>query len=112
VSRKVVLGGDLSRGRGGIGLPDVILIHGGLAAAGLRAAVVGALAGVLAAAGALWAVARKGSAGLPPELRVPDWTIDRPAELSAVVRALVGSQAGMVGITTGLYGRAASGRRR
>lgn len=50
----------------------VNLFREGLVAASPSAAVVGALAGVLAAAAALWAVAPKPSAALPPELRVGD----------------------------------------
>ena len=47
---------------------------------------------------------------MPPELEVPDWVVDRPAELAAVVRALVDAGAGTVGITTGLYGAGGFGK--
>ena len=41
---------------------------------------------------------------------MPDWVVDRPAELSAVVIALVARQARTVGITTGLYGAGGFGK--
>src|ERR1039457_3287012 len=88
-----------------------VLIGQGLARAGLWAAVLGALAGVVAAVAAVWAlVPRRSKMLLPPELKVPEWVIDRPAELDAVVKALVGSGARTVGITTGLYGAGGFGK--
>ena len=70
-----------------------------------------ALAGVVAAAAAVWGlVPRPSKVPLPPELEVPDWVVGRPAELAAVVKALVGGQAGTVGITTGLYGAGGFGK--
>jgi WD40 repeat protein len=88
-----------------------VLVHKGLAEAGLWAAVVGGLAGVLGAAAAVWAVVpRSPQVPLPPELRLEDWVVGRPAELAAVVRALAGERAETVGITTGLYGAGGFGK--
>ena len=83
-----------------------VLVHKGLAEAGLWAGVVAGLAAVVGAAAAVWAVAprRRSEVPLPPELEVPSWVVGRPVELAAVVRALEGGRAGTVGITTGLYG--------
>ena len=68
-----------------------------------------ALAGIVVAAMAVWAL-RRGSAKvkipLPPELQVPKWIVDRPAGRVAVVKALLGSQDGVVGI----YGPGGSGK--
>ena len=89
----------------------VVMVRQGLAQAGAWAGPLAALAGIVAAAAAVWAlVARPSKVPLPPELEVPDWVVDRPAELAAVVTALVGGQAGTVGITTGLYGAGGFGK--
>ena len=87
-----------------------VLVHKGLADAGVWAGVVGGLAGVLGAAAAWLAVLPRRSAAPPPELRVEDWVVGRPAELAAVVRALAGDGAETVGITTGLYGAGGFGK--
>ena len=88
-----------------------VLVHKGPAEAGLWAAVVGGLAAVVGAAAAVWAVVpRPSTVPLPPELRLEDWVVGRPAELAAVVRALAGGRAGTVGITTGLYGAGGFGK--
>ena len=88
----------------------MVLIHKGLAEAGLWAGVMGGLAGVVGAAAAVWAVApRRPGTPPPPELKVPGWVVGRPAELTAVLRALAG-RAGTVGITTGLYGAGGFGK--
>ena len=47
---------------------------------------------------------------LPPGLQMPEWVVGRPAELTAVVDQLVNGEAGMVGITTGLYGAGGFGK--
>jgi WD40 repeat protein len=47
---------------------------------------------------------------VPPEMEAPSWVVDRPAEVSAVVTALLGHQAGTVGITTGLHGAGGFGK--
>ena len=79
--------------------------------AGVWAAPLAALAGVVAAIAAVYGpVARPRAAPLPPELMVPDWVVGRPAELAAAVKALVGERAETVGITTGLYGAGGFGK--
>ena len=87
-----------------------VLVHKGLADAGLWAGVVGGLAGVLGTAAAWWVVLPRPSAVMPPEMWLEDWVVGRPAELAAVVRALAGDVAGTVGITTGLYGAGGFGK--
>ena len=87
-----------------------VVVGQGLVRASLWAAILAAVAGVVAAAAAVWAsVPRSASVPLPPELQVPKWVVDRPAELAAVVKALDG-QAGTVRITTGLYGAGGFGK--
>jgi hypothetical protein len=89
----------------------VVLVRKGLAQAGLWAAPIGALAGIVAAVAAVWVLAPRPSKELlPSELRAPDGAINRPAELSAIVRALVGGRARTVGITTGLFGAGGFGK--
>jgi hypothetical protein len=44
------------------------------------------------------------------ELQLEEWIIDRPAELNAVITALVHGHSGTVGITTGLYGAGGFGK--
>ena len=68
-----------------------VLVHKGLAEAGVWAGAVAALAGVVAAAAAVWVVVpRPSKVPLPPELEVPDWVVGRPAELAAVVQGAGG----------------------
>ena len=79
---------------------------------GVWAGVVAALAGMVAAAAAVWA---HGAAGPRRCCCRRSWRCrsgwsSRPAELAAVVEALVGGQAGTVGITTGLYGAGGFGK--
>jgi len=89
----------------------MVLVRKGLAQAGLWAAPLGALAGIVAAAAAVWAVVpRPVKVPLPPELQVPGWVVGRPAELAAVVKALTAGRARTVGITTGLYGAGGFGK--
>ena len=96
-----------------------VLVHENLAEASLWAGVVAAMAGVIAAVAAVWVVLPRRAGGaqppepevaLPPEPEVPEWVVDRPAELAAVVSALVDAGAGTVGITTGLYGAGGFGK--
>jgi WD40 repeat protein len=47
---------------------------------------------------------------VPPEPGTEEWVVDRPAEASAVVAALVGGGANTVGITTGLHGAGGFGK--
>src|ERR1019366_354564 len=82
----------------------------GLVQASLWAAILAALAAVVAVVVAVWALPKPPQALLPPELEVPDWVVDRPAEMAAVVKALVGGGAGTVGIRTGLYGAGGFGK--
>ena len=89
----------------------VVMVSQGLARAGAWAGPLAALAGIVAAAAAVWVtMPRPSTVPLPPELGVPDWVVGRPAELAAVVKALVGGRAGTVGITTGLYGAGGFGK--
>jgi NB-ARC domain len=46
----------------------------------------------------------------PAELTMPDGVVDRPAELSSIVKALAAARSGTVGITTGLYGAGGFGK--
>jgi hypothetical protein len=88
-----------------------VLVRKGLAQAGSWAVPLGTLAGIVAAAAAVWAVVpRRSKVLLPPELEVPEWVVERPGEMAAVVTALVGGRAGTVGITTGLYGAGGFGK--
>jgi WD40 repeat protein len=88
-----------------------VLVTKDLAEAAEWAAVVTALAGVLAAAAAVWAVTpRPPVSSVPSELRKPDWAVERPAELAAVVKALVRGKSGTAGITVGLYGAGGFGK--
>jgi hypothetical protein len=88
-----------------------VMVQKGLVQAGLWAGPLGALAGIVAAAAAVWALMpRPSTIPLPPELEVPEWVVGRPAELAAVVKALVDGRAGTVGITTGLYGAGGFGK--
>ena len=75
-----------------------VLVGQGLVRAGLWAGIVGALAGVVAAAAAVWPLVPR-PLPLPPGLEVEEWVIDRPAEVAAVIKALVSGRAGTVGIT-------------
>ena len=83
----------------------------GLIQVGALATLFTAVAGIVAAIATVWALRRRQpKAPLPPELEVPDWVIDRPAEMTRVVKALVDGQAKTVGITTGLYGAGGFGK--
>ena len=97
----------------------VVMVRQGLPQAGAWAGPLGALASLVAAVAAvLVLVPRRPDAALPaepevalpPEPEVPEWLVDRPAELDAVVSALVDARGGVVGITTGLYGAGGSGK--
>lgn len=76
-----------------------------------RAGVLGRLAGIVAAVAAvLVLVPRRPDAALLPQVQVPEWVVDRPAELTAVVSAVMDAEAETVGITTGLYGAGGFGK--
>src|ERR1035441_2620275 len=100
-------GSGRSRGRGGLGFAQAT------AGVGAARAGSGGLGGRPAGGAGVGRVCRFASprqALLPPELEVPDWVVARPAEMAAVVKALVGGGAGTVGITTGLYGAGGFGK--
>jgi WD40 repeat protein len=83
----------------------------GVERAGALAAVVGAVAAVAAAVAAVWPLLPRGPAGLVPrEQVVAEWAVGRPAELDAVVGALLASGDGAVGITTALRGAGGFGK--
>jgi WD40 repeat protein len=50
------------------------------------------------------------TAGLPPELKVPIWAVERPIELAKAVAALTGDQGEVVAITTRLSGAGGFGK--
>ena len=79
----------------------------GVGLASLWAGVLAALAGVVAAGAALWPLLFRPSI-VPPEFQVPDWVVDRPAELTSVVAAVLKRRSGME--TTGLYGAGGFGK--
>jgi len=111
VSRKFLLRLLAVASAAACGFLIVILVTRGLAKAGSWAAPLGTLAGIVAAwAAVVTVMPRSQDAPVPPELEVPEWAIDRPAELAAVVKALVDGRAGTVGITTGLYGAGGFGK--
>ena len=111
MSRKIVLGVVAVVSAATCAFLIVVLVGKGLAQAGMWAAPLGALAGIVAAAAAVWVLApRPSNVPLPPELEVPQWVVGRPAELGAIVKALAHDNAGTVGITTGLYGAGGFGK--
>ena len=88
-----------------------IMVTQGLDEAGLWAAPLGALASVVCAWAAVRALRPQSPPMLlPPEPPLPEGVVDRPAELDAVVNALVGSRREMIGITTGLHGAGGLGK--
>ena len=86
-----------------------VVVVQGVGQASLWAGVLAALAGVVAAGAALWPLVVRPSR-VPPELTVPGWVVDRPAEMASVVTAVTRGQGGTVGITTGLYGAGGFGK--
>ena len=93
------------------GLLIAVLIFRGLGQASLWAAVVAALTGLLAAGTATGRVDVAWSkAALPPGLVVPEWVVDRPEELDAIVAALAGRRARTVAITSALSGAGGFGK--
>jgi WD40 repeat protein len=109
--RKVALGFAASLGVVACVFLVAVLAGKGLQQASLWAAVLAALTGVVAAVAAIWPlVARPPRVLLPPPVEVPGWVVDRPAEVSAVVAALLGGRAGTVGITTALQGAGGFGK--
>ena len=118
MNRKVVLGVVAAVGAATFVFLIVIMVSQGLARAGAWALPLAALAGIVAAVAAVWVTIPAPSKVLPPQpkeslppgLEVPEWAIDRPAELNAVIEALLSGPAGTVGITTGLHGAGGFGK--
>ena len=97
----------------------VVMARQGLQRAGAWAGPLAALAAIVAAVAGVWPlVSRRPEVTVPPEpevampprVQVPEWVVDRPTELAAVVSALVDAAGGMVGITTGLFGAGGFGK--
>jgi WD40 repeat protein len=83
----------------------------GLLEASLWAGIVAALASVISTVVVIWQQANAGpKAVLPPAGEVPEWVVDRPAEMSQVTEALLRDSSGTVGITTGLIGAGGFGK--
>ncbi len=140
MSRKVVLGAVAAAGTAAFVFLIVVMALEGLQQAGLWAGPLAALAGIVAAVAAVWALAPQeagrpvalrppseqgltlapeqkvvalppeAEVALPPQVKLPEWVVDRPAELEEVVTALVDTRAVTVGITTGLYGAGGFGK--
>ena len=111
MTRKIVLGLVAAGGAAVFVVLVVIMARQGLDRAGTWAAPLAALAGFVAAVAAVSGpIARPKKVPLPPEPKVPDWVVGRPAELTAVVKALTAGAAGTVGITTGLSGAGGFGK--
>ena len=106
-----MLGAIATVGTAGCVFLIVVMARQGLDRSGAWAAPLAALAGIVAAVAAVSGpVARPPKVPVPPELEVAAWVVGRPAELAAVVKALVGRHAGTIGITTGLYGAGGFGK--
>ena len=111
MNQKIVRGLVAALSLAACGFLSVVMAVQGLSRAGAWAAPLAALAGIGAVWAAVWGpVPRPPKGTLPPQLDVPDWVISRPAELAAIVKALVDGRAGTVGITTGLYGAGGFGK--
>jgi WD40 repeat protein len=122
-----VLGAVAAAGAAAFVFLIVVMARQGLARAGAWAAPLAALAGIAAAVAAVWplvsrrpevalppepamVLASESKAALPPPVQVPEWVVDRPVEVAAVVSALTDAGARMVGITTGLHGAGGFGK--
>ena len=97
----------------------VVMASDGLQQAGAWASPLGALAGLVAAVAAVMVLVPRrpkvvspaeSEVVMPPEPEVPEWVVDRPDELAAVVSALVDADSEIVGITTQLYGAGGFGK--
>ena len=93
------------------GLVASVWIGHGLGQASLLAGVVAAVTGVVAAVAAVWPLLAKPSR-IPvlAGLEMPEWVVDRPAEVGRIVSALMGGGDRTVGITTGLHGAGGFGK--
>src|SRR6266508_2896919 len=81
------------------------LVGQGLERASLWATVLGLPVGIATAViGVLAGASRPPKPSVPSEMLLPDWVVDRPAEVEQVVEALLRGQRGTVGITTALHG--------
>ena len=79
--------------------------------ANVWAGVVLGIATVVGAGAAIWPiVVTRRKQFPPPQLELPGWVVDRPAELTKVVAALTRANAGTVGITTALQGAGGFGK--
>ena len=108
---KAALGFAAVLGVAGCIFLGLFLAGQGLERASLWAAVLGLPAGAVATATGVWTLVIQRSKVLaPPELEVPEWVVDRPAEAEQVVTALLRGRGGTVGITTGLYGAGGFGK--
>jgi WD40 repeat protein len=108
---RVVLGGVVALGVAACVFLVIVVAGQGVGQAGLWAGVVAAFAAVVAAVAAVWPVAAGSSPGLvPPDLELPGWVVDRPAEAGQAVAALLRGGEGLVGLTTGLYGAGGFGK--
>jgi WD40 repeat protein len=119
VRRKFALGSVTVVSAAALVVLVVVWVSQGLASAAVWAAPLAAAATIVGAWAAVAALMPRTPSvlrpqvevPLPPEPQAPDGVVARPAELTAVVRALVGDgQAGTVGITTGLYGAGGFGK--
>jgi WD40 repeat protein len=110
-SRKIVLSFAAALGGTTCVFLVAVLVGQGLDRASLWATVLGLPAGVVAAGAAVWAlVLQRPKVLAPTELKVPEWVVERPAEVEEVAAALVGGRDRTVGITTGLQGAGGFGK--
>src|SRR5215472_6923638 len=95
-----------------LGLSTLLLAGAcALVIAGLWAGILVGLAAIVAAGAAVWPlIAGQPKALSPPSVQVPDWVIERPAEVARVVAALSGDPAGTLGVTTALQGAGGFGK--
>lgn len=112
LSRKVALGVATALAVAACAFLFAVLAGRGLQQAATWAGFVAALAAVVAAVAALWPLAARAPVARrvsPPEL--PDWVVDRPGEVSQVVKALLAAGRGTTaGTTTGLHGARGFGK--
>jgi hypothetical protein len=108
---RAVLGGVAALGVAACVFLVIVVAGQGVGQASLWAGVVAAFAAVVAAVAAVWPVVAGSSPGLvPPDLELPGWVVDRPAEAGLAVAALLRGGEGLVGLTTGLYGAGGFGK--
>jgi WD40 repeat protein len=108
---RVGLGLAVALGLASCGLLVWVAVGQGLGSASSWAAVLGGVAGVVAAVAAVWPLLASPSRVLPGAgLEVPGWVVDRPAEAGQVVTALMAGGGRPVGITTGLHGAGGFGK--